>query len=266
MKKLLCVALTLIMVVMTAAFSVPASAADNGTLTVTVNGANPVEVPVGDEFLLFVGLYAGDTKILDGQVHMEYDSDYVSFVPQTAIYMADDDEPEVEKYCFPYSIYSSSIVMNYATPDIINYNFTKAQGVAVFNDATKRFARFRFKAETAGTTDISHVIQYMVDVNENRIYYQSKAHGSINPYTICTVEPADGCFGDADGDYAVTILDATFAQRVAAGETLSYNAQYADVSGDKFLSLRDAMIIRKYLAGEAVDSSVGNYFYASGKA
>lgn len=267
MKKLLCVALSLLMIVMAAAISVPASAADTApdTLTVTVNGANPVDVKVGNEFLVFVGLYAGETKILDGQVHMNFDPEVISFMPYTAD-AGEDNDPDVEHYCFPASICNASLVMNYSTPGIINYNFTKANGIASFNTTTKRFARFRFKALAGGTADLQYIIQYMINTDEERIFYKNVPDPTINPYTEITVEPAIGCTGDADGDCELTVLDATFMQRVSAGMDLSYNEAYADVNGDKVVSLHDALLVRKHLAGYPVDYPVGAYQFASGKA
>ena len=173
------------------------------------------------------------------------------------------DEPDADYYSFPLSIYRGGLVSNYSVPGIINYNFTKAKGIAVFNDPTQLFARFRFKATAAGTTDISHIIQYMINIDEQRIYYKDEALAPINPYMVITIEPSQGRFGDADGDYDVTIMGATFMQRVAAGADLAYDAATADVTGDNALSLKDAVIVRKYLAGKAVESNVGSWLFAS---
>lgn len=269
MKKLLCLALTLIMIAALTVAAVPAgaeSASGDDVLIVTANGENATEVKVGNEFILRVGLNAGETKILNGQVHMEYDSDLVSFVPHMITVVDEDGElsdPEVELYSFPTSIYNSGIVLNYSDLGVINYNFTRAQGVSVFNNTDKLFARFRFKATAAGTTDISHIIQYMINTDEERIYYQSKALAPINPYTVITIEPSDGCVGDADGDLDVTILDATYMQRSAAGVSQSCDLTTADVTGDKKVSLKDVIAVRKYLAGKSTGYDVGKWLFAS---
>lgn len=266
MKKFLCAALTVMMLVMTALAVVPASAeeaAENSdVLVITANGENPVEVKVGDEFIYRVGLYAGEQKILDGQVEMYYDSDYVSFVPHKA-YSSITESEEVENYSFPSSIVNSGIVFNAGGENTIRYNFSRAMGVAVFNDPSRLFARFRFKATAPGQTDISHIIRYMINVDDQRVYYKNEPSDVINPYMAITIEPSKGCVGDADGDYEVTILDATFMQRVAGGATLDYDVAIADVTGDNFLSLKDAMIVRQYLAGKSVDSNVGTWLYDS---
>lgn len=269
MKKLLCLALTLIMIAALTVAAVPAGAepaSGDGVLIVTANGENATEVKVGNEFILRVGLNAGDVKILNGQVHMEYDPDLVSFDPYK-VSVSDGEggmtDPEVELYSFPTSINNSGIVLNYSEEGVINYNFTRAHGVGVFNTTDKLFARFRFKATAAGTTDISHIIQYMINVNEERLYYQSVALEPVNPTTAVTIEPSNGCVGDADGDYDVTILDATFMQRSAAGVSQSCDLTTADVTGDNKVSLKDVIAVRKYLAGKATGFDAGKWLFAS---
>lgn len=265
-KKLLCIALTLILTAMITIAAVPASAqiapTGTGVLVVTVNGSNPVEVAVGNEFILNVGLNAGSSKILNGQVHMEYDENRLAFDPHEAYSDAFEDEL-VEGYCFPNSINNANIVMNYEVPGIINYNFTKAKGVAIFNDTSKHFSRFRFKATAAGTADIVYLIQYMTNVDEQVLYYKSTPSETLNPYTAITVEPSNGHIGDADGDYDVTILDATFMQRAVAGVNLTYSLTTADVTNDSRVSLKDAVTVRKFLAGKPVNSSIGEWIFAS---
>lgn len=262
MKKLLCAALTLMMIVMMAAISVPAAqaAADNGVLTVTVNGENPVKIDVGKEFIVRVGLNAGSKRILNGQVHMEYDPGYLSFIPKTA-YVAAWESEAVEGYSFSPAIVNSSIVMNYGTEGIVNYNFTKPNGITAFNDTSKLFARFRFKATAAGTTDITHLIQYMVNVDEERIYYAGKPNTAINPYMVFTIQPATICVGDANNDNGISVLDAIYMQRIAAGADLSYDITKADVTEDGVVSLKDAIIVRRYLAGKTVQSDIGKWLF-----
>ncbi|MBR1533732.1 MAG: hypothetical protein IJ639_05165 [Ruminococcus sp.] len=270
MKKLLSLTLTLVMLAAILVTAIPASAqtTDDNVLIVSANGENPTAVEVGNEFIVRVGLYAGDVKILNGQVRMEYDADCLEFDPY-AVSVVDEDgeptDPAVEHYSFPTSINNSGIVLNYAEKGIINYNFTRAQGVAVFNNTDKLFARFRFKATAAGKTDISHVIQYMINTNEERIYYKSEAYASINPYTVITIEPAEALLGDIDGDYDVTILDATDMQRAAAGVKLSYDINSADVTGDKKVSLKDSVAVRKYLAAKSSGYDAGKWIFASEK-
>lgn len=276
MKKILCIALALTMLAAMSIACVPAGAEDadlaqtaaGDVLVVTANGTNPTEVKVGNEFVLFVGLYAGDEKILDGQTHMEYDTDYLSFDPhEETVTIEEDGEVEIvsgiEYYSFLPKIRNASLVYNFSTPGVINYNFTKASGVAAINDTSKLFARFRFKAVAPGTTDILHEIQYMVNSSEKHIYYKGVANDEINPYMVCTIEPSEGCLGDADGDYDVNILDATYMQRVAAGVSLSADLKTADVTGDNAISLKDAVALRKYLAGKPDNNGIGNWLFVS---
>lgn len=263
MKKLLCVALTLMMLIMAlTVVPVSADAGEDNTLIITANGENPVAVEVGNEIVFRVGLYAGSVKILNGQVEMGYDADLLSYVPYE-VYTPAYEEYSVEGYSFPSSILNAGIVFNPDEAGAIKYNFTKAQGVAVFNDPSKLFARFRFKVLAPGTTDISHIIQYMVDMNEQNIYYKEVPSTVINPYMNITIVPSEGLVGDANGDYEVSILDATFLQRAAAGANLDYDVKTADLTGDKSISLKDALIVRKYLAGHQVDSAIGTWLFAT---
>lgn len=270
MKKLLSLTLALVMLAAVIFTALPAGATGSGgandVLIVSANGTNPTAVEVGNEFIVRVGLYAGDVKILNGQVHMTYDADHLSFVPY-AVGGVDEDgdpiDPMVELYSFPKSICDAGIVLNYSDPGIVNYNFTLARGVAVFNNTDKLFARFRFKATKAGTTDITHLIQYMINTNEERIYYKDQPVEAIGPYTVITVEPSQGCVGDADGDHDVTILDATYMQRAAAGVDLSFDLKTADVTGDSKVSLKDAVAVRKFLAEKNSGYDVGKWLFAS---
>lgn len=270
MKKFLSLTLVLVMLAVAAFTAIPAGAepddAAGNTLAVYANGEYAGSVAVGNEFILRIGLYAGDVKILNGQIHMEYDSTHMSFVPY-AVSVVDDDgeltDPEVELYSFPKSINNSGVVLNYSDVGTLNYNFTRAEGVSVFNRTDKHFARFRFKATAAGRADITHIIQYMINTNEERVYYKDQASTTINPYTLITVEPSQGCFGDADGDYDVTILDATFIQRTSAGVDLTYDLKTADITGDGRVSLKDAVAVRKYLAGKASGYDVGKWMFTS---
>lgn len=262
MKKLLCIVLSLLMIAaMTiTAFSATADVAETGAgvLKVTVNGKNPVNIEVGNEFIVRVGLYAGSLKILNGQVHLDYDPAKLSLDP----YYGPDDDEMMEAYSFPAAIVPS-VVINYDDPGIINYNFTKAKGIDVFDSTDKLFSRFRFKATAAGSTDIAHVIEYMINANNERIYYSGQPSTVINPYTAITIEAATACIGDANNDKEVTILDATYMQRVAAGADLAVDTAIADLTGDHIVSLKDAIIVRKYLSGMAVNSNVGEYQFAN---
>lgn len=259
MKKLLSIVSILILAafVMTC---VPVSAAtvdNDGVLIVTVNGENPTPVKVGSEFIITVGLYAGPVRIMNGQAEMIYDPDYVSFVPVKGV------NEDRESYCFPLSICNSNLVFNIQNSGLINYNFSRISGVALFSSTDKRFARFRMKAEAPGTVNIIHTVEYMMDINDRKIFNASVPDPEIGPYTAITVETPSGCIGDADNDLSVTVLDAVMMQRIAAGADLSCKIETADVTGDGLVSLKDALIIRRYLAGKEVPAAVGTWMFAS---
>jgi len=259
MKKLLCLVLALALM-MTAVLSLTTSAygaADGSRLVITANGQDAVSVAVGNEIVFRVGLYAGSEKILNGQAALTYDPAFLEVVQYPA---AD----EMEAYSFPEEINNAGIVMNVENLGAVNYNFTKGKGgVGVFDDARRLFARFRFKVIAPGTTDITHIIQYMTDVNDVRVYYKDLPNEEVNPYTVLTIEPSYGRIGDADGDFEVTILDATMMQRAAARAVSGLKTPLADVNGDKAISLKDAVAIRKYLAGKGDNAAIGTWLFAS---
>ena len=271
MKKLLCIAIVLAMV-LTTLFVMPASAA-NDTLTITANGTVVGAVKVGSEFLYTIGLYAGEKKILNGQAHLDYDASYLSFVPFTATYTdygdADDDTDDtlvtsIDAYSFPAKIRDANLVINTEHPGQINYNFTKSNGIMVINNPNKFFARFRFVATKAGTADITNTISYMIDVDEQQIYYKEKANTTVNPYQTVTIKEPVSILGDVNGDNQITIMDATIIQRAAVGIETSYTSvNNADINLDGTVSLRDAMYIKQYLANLYTGANVGSGVYAS---
>lgn len=265
MKKLLCAILALTMI-LAAVFTMPVSAA-NDTLTITANGEVIGVVPVGSEFVYRVGLYAGEKRILNGQAHLDYDASYLSFVPFTGRSVDDDGEVtySLETYSFPAKIRNANLVLNTDHPGQINYNFTRGNdGIAAFNDASKLFARFRFMAAAPGTADITNTIAYMIDIDEQQIYYKEKASTTVNPYQVAAIETPTATLGDANGDGVITIMDATIIQRAAVGVETGYSLfAAADVNCDKALSLRDVMYIKQYLANLYKGDKVGAGVYSS---
>ena len=261
MKRFLCVLLVLFAVsASTTGIAVFAEEPPNNenVLYVSANGGDPVAVEVGNEFIFFVGVDAGDVKLINCQAEMEYDSDLVSFVPHTA-----GEYDEVEAYSFPNAIYSAGVVFYTGEIGAIRYNFSRVSGVAVYNNTDKLFARFRFKAIAPGYTDISYVIRYMMDLNERRIFYNSEPCGEFDPTVAVKIEPSEGLIGDADGDYDVSIYDVTYLQRISAGFDLQYDLKTADVSEDGAASLKDAMSLRRYLAGFPTADHTGTWLFAS---
>lgn len=259
MKKLLCIALILTMLGMImASFSASAETCDeDDVLIVTANGKNLARIKVGTEFLFRVGLNAGSEKIMNGQIKMNYDTKYLSFEP------FEGDNDDIESYSFPASLCRSNLICYVDTPGKINYNFSRIKGVAVFNDTSLLFSRFRFKAAASGTTDITYVIQYMKDVNEQEIFSKGTPVTAVPAKTALTIEPSAGCIGDADGDRLVTVMDVTAMQRCAAGADVGCDPASADLTDDGVVSLKDAVVMRRYLAGFPVSSPIGTGLYAS---
>lgn len=264
MKKLLCFLLCLMLTVSGAAVaSMTAVAADTPTqyLTITTEGSNPVKVPVGSEVLFFSGVYAGDSPILNGQGSIEYDPDYVSIVSYGPV----DNKGKVQmgKYSFPSAIYNSSLVLNLEHPGYLYYNFSKADGICTLDDASAMYSRFRFKAEAPGTTDIKHILRYMMNEDGVKVFNKGVANASVGAYMISRVESATCLTGDVNTDYGVTILDATYIQRIFAGESVSYLNRAADVNGDGSVTLRDALQLRRYLAGLEYTGDIGEWIFPS---
>lgn len=93
-------------------------------------------------------------------------------------------------------------------------------------------------------------------------------------------EPCPLCIGDADGDYELTVLDATHIQRSLAGlcELSKREAFAADTTGKGYVDIMDATYIQRSLAGFAHEfytdcvtglwADVENFYadYASSKA
>ncbi len=65
--------------------------------------------------------------------------------------------------------------------------------------------------------------------------------------------------GDADGDGEVSILDATWIQRVliGIGAPADFNEAAADVDGDGEMTIIDATYIQRYLVGIDVPYAIG---------
>lgn len=264
MKKLLCFLLCMILTVSGAAvasMSAVAADTDKAYLTVTTDGKNPVQVPVGSELLLFTGVYAGDVPILDGQGQVEFDPEYVSLISYGPVNKKG--KVDMGAYSFPEKIANASLVCNIQHPGFLHYNFSRSDGICTLDDPSVMFSRFRFKAEKAGTTDITNLLRYMMNEDGVRVFHKGVAIASIGGYTQSHIEAAICLTGDVDNDYEVTIVDATCIQRIAAGNDIDYLLKAADVNGDGIASLRDALQIRQYLAGDGASSSVNEWLFPS---
>ncbi|MBQ3264212.1 MAG: dockerin type I repeat-containing protein [Ruminococcus sp.] len=267
MKKLL--SLLLIIAVIASAFavfSVNASAASGGTLKITSRKDLLGEVPVGSEFIFKVALDSGGYSIKAGQGTVYYDANYVQLVEYGNVRSGG--KIDMDAYTFPSRIRNSSMICNYfGINNEIDYNFAKLNNIGVFSEEDPYF-KVRFKAIASGTVDIRHFtnIIYSTDNNKDlKLIYNNVPNNQLDPipFTVSTVEPAAGYVGDADGDCDLTVLDATFIQRLTAGVNSDYNLINADVNNDSEVNLRDALDILRYKAGIATDTKIGEWIFAS---
>ena len=251
MKKLLCLCIVLVMI-MAMVFAVPV-AADATTLTVTANGINPRVYNVGDEIVFFVGLNAGAKDVLNGQAYVEYDSKLLKAVNFEADFPSDkDDDPCAETYSFAKKIAKSNCVLNLENPGIVRYNFTAANGVGLFQDTEKLYVRFHFKVLAAGTTDISHYIEFMCDTDEGYIYYNGVADSKVKPTFESKTYPALVNVGDIDGNGSIISADSVILARFLANwngyDAYIPNYDTADFDRKGNVNSVDLVIFKRALA------------------
>lgn len=268
MKKLISILLVLMITV--AAFTCcHVSAADNDDiLVITDAGTVLASLEVGNEFIYRVGVNSGDYLIHSGQGYIRYDSNFVQVVEHGVVDKWGD--VDMDKYSFPKSIYNTSLVSNFfGVKNRIKYNFTKPTvGVDVFDSVDKPYFKVRFKAVAPGRVEISHVFEVLssnTGQGKVRIFDNGKPNTQLDPvpYQQSFAEPAVALIGDADGDYNVTVMDATFIQRVTAGIAADYKLMNADVNGDGDVNLKDALDIRKYKVGMTTDAKVSEWIFES---
>ena len=268
MKKLLSLWLTAILLICgLTVCAVNTSAAEKQTLTITNRKVPIAEVEVGNEFIVHVGVNSGGRTINQLQAQLRYDSDYVKVVEYGPVVRG---EVYMDGYSFPESIRNTNLVTNFLErKDLILYNFSKYKGgVGVFDDVNEHFFRVRLKAVAAGTTEILHYFNVLNSMSGNDIIVLIKDNISNDqldpiPYSATTVEPAIGYIGDADGDYELTVMDATFIQHVTAGENSPYNTLNADVNADGAVDLRDALNLLRYKAGLSSYGKIGEWIFES---
>lgn len=268
MKKLLSLLLTAALLIgALTVCAVDTSAAEKKTLTITNHRVPIAEVEVGNEFIVHVGLNSGGYSVNTLEAQLRYESDYVKVVEYGPIVRG---KVYMDGYSFPESIRNTNLLSNFLNRDnLILYNFSKYNtGVGVFNDVSEHFFRVRFKAVAAGTTEILHYFKVLNSLEDNTVIRLIKDNISNDqldpiPYSATTVEPAIGYIGDADGDYDLTVMDATFLQHVTAGENSSYNTINADVNADGAVDLKDALNILRYKAGLSADGNLGEWVFES---
>ena len=74
---------------------------------------------------------------------------------------------------------------------------------------------------------------------------------------------APGTVDISDGDYNVTVMDATFVQLLTAGVDSAYNPINTDVNNDGAVDLRDALAILRYKSGVSTDTQIGEWIFTS---
>lgn len=236
--------------------------ADN-TLTITCRRQVLGVVEVGSEFIYQVALDSAGYNVSNGQGQLRYDDSYVKIVEYGE--KRSDGSINMNAYSFPTRIRNSNLVTNYfGEKNTAYYNFSKHGGVGTFTD-DQHYFKVRMKALKAGTVDIWH---YSVKFSSG--LFTSLITDDISnkqldpiPYTIRTVEPAQGYVGDADGDWNLTIMDATYLQRISAGEDLTYNEVSADADSDGKVDLLDSLNVLRYHAGKQTKGKVGEWIFAS---
>lgn len=236
--------------------------ADN-TLTITCRRQVLGVVEVGSEFIYQVALDSAGYTVSAGEGQLRYDDSYVKIVEYGE--KRSDGSINMNAYSFPTRIRNSNLVTNYfGEKNTAYYNFSKHGGVGTFTD-DQHYFKVRMKALKAGTVDIWH---YSVKFSSG--LFTSLITDDISnkqldpiPYTIRTVEPAQGYVGDADGDWNLTIMDATYLQRISAGEDLTYNEVSADADSDGKVDLLDSLNVLRYHAGKQTKGKVGEWIFAS---
>lgn len=266
MKKFLCILLVIALAAsMLTAFSLSASAAGD-KLTITSRGEVLGEVEVGNEFIYNVAFNSGGISLVAGEGAIYYKSDYVQLVEYGEV--RSDGSVNMNAYSLAPRIRNSGFITNYFdAPNEILLNFTKLSGIGAFTEDDQYF-KVRFKAIAPGTVEIKYdakIFYSRVGNKDIRLIYRNKPNDQLDqiPYVLSTVEPSIGYVGDADGDYDLTIMDATFIQLLTAGVDSAYNPINADVNSDGEINLSDALNILRYKSGAATDTRIGEWIFSS---
>ena len=255
MKKIVSLVMVLVLV-SSFVFSFPVSAA-KVTATITTGSGNSRTFEVGQEFVYTVGLYAGEELIANCQDIVEFDSDIVEIVDYYVEEEVDKEEYDVEDYhqtySYPNFCSKVDVVSNIkAAPGLIKFNFTKAKGVAVFNDADKVFARFHFRVKAEGSATISNTVLYMQDKNSVNIYHNKTANETVAPYDKETLMLATIIKGDINLDGAVNAKDARILSRYIANwdgyADMIVEREAALLDKDASITAKDARILSRIAA------------------
>lgn len=252
MKKLLSLMLCIVMVVSVCCiFPLTASAAD--TLTVMDDMGHTISVKVGQDVLYTFYVYAGSAKIMNGQGTLRYTAEKLD-IDLFGEYKVDEDTKEVdlyyEDYMFPIvSPTPAQLVVNTAIDGYVYFNFSSHKGRFLLDSDDCVLVKARFRATAPGEATISTGLEYMVNSNDVRVYSNSVPDATINPRTNASLETAQYVIGDADGDWNVSIKDATLIQKICSGSSDAYELSHIDTDLDGSVTLKDALGVRKFLAG-----------------
>ena len=236
--------------------------ADN-TLTITCRRQVLGVVEVGSEFIYQVALDSAGYDVSAGEGQLRYDDSYVKIVEHGE--KRSDGSINMNAYSFPTRIRNSNLVTNYfGEKNTAYYNFSKHGGVGTFTD-DQHYFKVRMKALKAGTVDIWHYSVKFSSGLFTALITDDISNKQLDPipYTIRTVEPAQGYVGDADGDWNLTIMDATYLQRISAGENLTYNEVSADADSNGKVDLLDSLNVLRYHAGKQTKGKIGEWIFAS---
>ena len=236
--------------------------ADN-KLTITCRNQVLGEVEVGSEFIYQVALNSGGYNVSNGEGQLRYDDRYVTIVEHGE--KRSDGSVNMNAYTFPTRIRNSNLITNYlGEKNTAFYTFSKYGGVGTFTE-DDHFFKIRMKAIAPGKVNIWHYANCFYSGLETKLILDDISNKQLDPipYTLRTIEPAQGYVGDADGDWQLTVKDATYLQRIAAGEDLTYNEASADADSDGKVDLLDSLNVLRYHAGKQTKGKIGEWLFAS---
>lgn len=238
----------------------------NNKLIITCRKQIIGEVEVGNEFIYNVALDSCGYSIVAGEGQLRYNDTYATIVeygePRSS------GSINMNAYSFPTRIRNTNLVTNFFDQkNVAYYNFTKFSGVGAFTE-DDHFFKIRMKAVKPGAVEIRHYAKCFYGrsgSSDIRLIYDDFGNSQLDPipYTVCSIEPSLGLVGDADGDYALTVMDATYVQRIMAGADLNYSELGADSNSDGTVNLLDALNILRYQAGKQTKGKVGEWIFES---
>lgn len=235
----------------------------NNKLVITCRKQVIGEVEVGSEFIYHVSLNSAGYSIWTGEGQLRYDDSYATIVEHGT--KRADGTIDMNAYSFPARLRNTNLITNYfGYKNAALYNYSKYGGTGVFND-DDHFFKVRMKAIAPGTVEIRHYAKSFNSGIDTRLIYDDKGNNQLDPipYTVCSIEPAAGYVGDANGDWQLNVIDASYIQRISAGEPLTYKAVSADANSDGRIDLLDALNILRYQAGVPTKGRVGEWIFTS---